>query len=176
MHKKELANEMNQYLTFLLAKEVFALDISQVREVLELKAITSIPCMPGFMRGVINLRGNAVPVMDMRNKLGMATGEKTVDTCIIIVEIPCVEGGITMGVMVDSVREVFEMTSDSIEPAPNMGASLKADYIQGMGRQDDQFLIIIDISKIFSPEELSMVAGSPNSMSKRALGGEPFAA
>jgi purine-binding chemotaxis protein CheW len=121
---------------------------------LELTSITKIPRTPKFMRGVINLRGHAVPVVDMRLKLGMSKGEDTVDTCIIIVEIEY-EGEFTvMGALVDSVREVFEMTPDTIEPAPKMGAAINAEYIKGLGRQNEQF-IIIDINKIFSAEELA---------------------
>lgn len=152
----ETLKDINQFLTFTLGKEIFALDIGTVREVLELTSITKIPRTPQFMRGVINLRGHAVPVVDMRMKLGMSQGEDTVDTCIIIVEIEF-EGEFTiMGALVDSVREVFEMTPDTIEPAPKMGAAINAEYIKGMGRQNDVFIIIIDISKIFSAEELAM--------------------
>jgi len=148
--------DINQFLTFTLGKEIFALDIGTVREVLELTSITKIPRTPGFMRGVINLRGHAVPVVDMRLKLGMSKGEDTVDTCIIIVEIEFDGEFTVMGALVDSVREVFEMTPDTIEAAPKMGAAINAEYIKGMGRQNDQFIIIIDINKIFSAEELAM--------------------
>jgi len=152
----DVLKDINQFLTFTLGKEIFALDIGTVREVLELTSITKIPRTPEFMRGVINLRGNAVPVVDMRLKLGMSRGEDTVDTCIIIVEIEF-EGEFTaMGALVDSVREVFEMTPDTIEPAPKMGAAINSEYIKGMGRQNDQFIIIIDINKIFSAEELAI--------------------
>lgn len=158
--------DINQFLTFTLGKEIFALDIGTVREVLELTSITKIPRTPEFMRGVINLRGHAVPVVDMRLKLGMSRGADTVDTCIIIVELKY-EGEMTvMGALVDSVREVFEMPPDSIEPAPKMGAAVKAEYIRGMGRQNDNFIIILDISKVFSAEELSMakqIAGKESS-------------
>jgi len=148
--------DINQFLTFTLGKEIFALDIGTVREVLELTSITKIPRTPEFMRGVINLRGHAVPVVDMRLKLGMSKGADTVDTCIIIVEIEFDGEFTVMGALVDSVREVFEMTPDTIEPAPKMGAAINAEYIKGMGRQNDQFIIIIDINKIFSAEELAM--------------------
>lgn len=152
----EALKDINQFLTFTLGKEIFALDIGTVREVLELTSITKIPRTPEFMRGVINLRGHAVPVVDMRLKLGMSQGEDTVDTCIIIVEIEF-EGEFTvMGALVDSVREVFEMTPETIEPAPKMGAAINAEYIKGMGRQNEQFIIIIDINKIFSAEELAI--------------------
>lgn len=133
---------------------------------MELTSITKIPKTPVFMRGVINLRGHAVPVVDMRQKLGMSKGQDTVDTCIIIVEIDFDGEQTIMGALVDSVREVFEMSPDSIEAAPRMGAAVKSDYIRGMGRQDEQFIIILDISKVFSAEELAQVkmAGSPGSI------------
>jgi purine-binding chemotaxis protein CheW len=148
--------DINQFLTFTLGKEIFALDIGTVREVLELTNITKIPRTPEFMRGVINLRGHAVPVVDMRLKLGMRKGEDTVNTCIIIVEISF-EGEVTiMGALVDAVREVFEMPPETIEPAPKMGAAVSADYIRGMGRQGEEFIIILDINKVFSAEELAL--------------------
>jgi len=158
----EIMKDINQFLTFMLGKEIFAVDISTVREVLELTAVTRIPRTPKFMRGVINLRGNAVPVVDMRQKLGMSAQEDTVETCIIIVEIDF-EGDITvMGALVDSVNEVFEMGEKDIEPAPKMGAAVDASYIKGMGRQDDDFIIIMDIGKIFSAEELAMAKQAVN--------------
>ncbi|MGL1861750.1 MAG: chemotaxis protein CheW [Pseudodesulfovibrio sp.] len=153
--------DINQFLTFTLSKEIFAVDIGTVREVLELTSVTKIPRTPEFMRGVINLRGHAVPVVDMRQKLGMSRGETTVDTCIIVIEIEFENELTIMGALVDSVREVFEMTPESIEPAPKMGAAINADHIKGMGRQNDQFIIIVDISKIFSEEELAMAKGLP---------------
>lgn len=149
-------NESNQFLTFTLGKEIFAVEISTVREVLELTDITRIPRTPHFMRGVINLRGNAVPVVDMRQKLGMNALQDTVDTCIIIVEIDFDDELVVMGALVDSVREVFEIEPGSIEPAPKMGAAVDVNYIKGMGRQNEQFIIIMDIGKIFSVEELTV--------------------
>jgi purine-binding chemotaxis protein CheW len=158
----EIMKDINQFLTFMLGKETFAVDISTVREVLELTAVTHIPRTPTFMRGVINLRGNAVPVVDMRQKLGMSAQKDTVETCIIIVEIDF-EGDITvMGALVDSVNEVFEMGENDIEPAPKMGAAVDASYIKGMGRQDNEFIIIMDIGKIFSAEELAMAKQTVN--------------
>lgn len=148
--------ESSQHLTFTLGKEVFALDIASVREVLELTAITKIPRTPEFMRGVINLRGHAVPVMDLRLKFGMPRAEATVDTCIIIVEVDFEGDRIIMGGMVDSVREVFELPTDRIESAPRMGTSISTDYIKGIGKQDDLFIIILDIGRIFSAAELAL--------------------
>jgi purine-binding chemotaxis protein CheW len=148
--------DTSQHLTFTLGKEVFALDIASVREVLELTAITKIPRTPDFMRGVINLRGHAVPVMDLRLKFGMPAAEATVDTCIIIVEVDFEGERIVMGGMVDSVREVFEIPPDRIETAPRMGTSISTDYIKGIGKQDDVFIIILDIGRIFSAAELAL--------------------
>lgn len=150
-------NEMNQYLTFILDEEVFALEIGKVREVLDFTTVTKVPQTPEFMRGVINLRGSVVPVVDMRLKFGMSQTEKTVNTCIIIVEIE-IDGEITvLGALADSVREVLEMDEDQIEPAPKIGTRLKTEFIRGMGRQEERFIILLDIDKIFSSDELALV-------------------
>ena len=152
----EKMNNTSQYLNFTLGKEIFALDISSVREVLELTSITKIPRTPDFMRGVINLRGHAVPVMDMRLKFGMPKTAATVDTCIIIVEVDFEGERVIMGGLVDSVREVFDLTPEHIEAAPRMGTSINTDYIKGIGKQDDSFVIILDIAKVFSAAELAL--------------------
>lgn len=149
------ANSQGQFLTFTLGKEIFALDIVKVREVLELTNVSEIPRTPEYMKGVINLRGHAVPVVDIRLKLGMSEITHTVDTCIIILEVVFGEETVVMGALVDSVREVFEMAEGDIEPAPKMGASIEASYIMGMGRQEDQFIIIVDFDSIFSAEEMA---------------------
>ncbi len=148
--------ETSQYLTFKLEDEIFALDISKVREVLDFTAVTKVPQTPDFMLGVINLRGSVVPVVDMRLKFGMTRTEKTVNTCIIIVEID-IEGEITIiGALSDSVQEVLDLEPDQIEPAPRIGTRLKTKFIKGMGKKDEQFIIILDIDKIFSADELAM--------------------
>ena len=144
----------SQYLTFILGREIFALDISKVREVLEISTVSEIPRTPEYMRGVINLRGHAVPVVEMRSKLGMTSIKDTIDTCIIILEVGFGDEKLVLGALVDSVREVFEMLDETIEPAPKMGAAIKADYILGMGRQGEQFIIIVDVDAIFSGEDL----------------------
>jgi purine-binding chemotaxis protein CheW len=149
--------ESTQYLTFKLADEVFALDISKVREVLDFTAITRVPRTPEFMRGVINLRGNVVPVVDMRVKFGMTKTEKTVNTCIIIVEITLDEDTTVLGALADSVQEVIDLEPGQIEPAPKIGTRLRTEFIRGMGKRDDHFIIILDIDKVFSVDELSLV-------------------
>jgi len=149
--------EMTQYLTFKLRGEVFAFDISKVREVLDFTTITKVPRTPEFMRGVINLRGSVVPVLDLRLKFGMEKTEKTVNTCIIITEVMIDGETIVLGALADSVQEVLDLPSDHIEPAPRIGTKLKTDFIKGMGKQNDRFVIILDIDKIFSTGELAQV-------------------
>lgn len=151
--------DMHQHLTFLLGKETYALDISNVREVLELTEVTAIPRTPQYMCGVINLRGHAVPVVDMRMKFGMEACENTVNTCIIIIDVTYGDTSAVIGGMVDGVSEVMELTPDKIEAAPKMGAGVDVEFIKGMGRVNDDFIIIIDIDKVFSEEELSVATG-----------------
>lgn len=148
-----------QYLTFKLDDEVFALDISQVREVLDFTALTRVPRTPDFMRGVINLRGSVVPVVDMRLKFGMSKTEQTVNTCIIIVEINLDGEKLILGALADSVQEVIDLEPEQIEPAPRIGTRLNTEFIKGMGKRDDQFVIILEIDRIFSSCDLSAVNG-----------------
>ncbi len=149
--------ETTQYLTFKLDDEVFAVDISQVREVLDFTTVTKVPRTPDFMRGVINLRGNVVPVVDLKLKFDMPKTEKTVNTCIIITEVN-VEGEKTViGALSDSVQEVVDLDPENIEPAPKIGATLKTEFIKGMGKRNDRFVIILDIDSVFSEEELAIV-------------------
>jgi purine-binding chemotaxis protein CheW len=150
-------NTTLQYLTFALGDEVFALETGSVREVIELVPVTRIPKTPPYMRGVINLRGHAVPVVDLRIKFDMPRAQDTVNTCIIIVDVEVEGENCYMGAIVDSVREVFEMTSDQINPPPRMGTSIRADFIRGMGKQNEDFIMILDIGKVFSQEELTRV-------------------
>lgn len=151
-------NTTQQYLTFGLGDEVFALETGSVREVIELVPVTRIPKTPPFMRGVINLRGHAVPVVDLRIKFDMPQVRDTVNTCIIIVDVEVEGENSHMGAIVDSVREVFEMGSDRINPPPRMGTSIRADFIKGMGKQNEEFIMILDIAKVFSQEELHVMA------------------
>jgi purine-binding chemotaxis protein CheW len=149
-----------QYLTFKLEDEVYATDIAQVREVLEYTRVTKVPRTPAYMRGVINLRGHVVPVLDLKLRFGMSRTEQTVNTCVIIVEVQ-IEGEKTIiGALADSVQEVIDMDASTIQPAPRIGTKLNTDFIQGMGKRDEQFVIILDIDKVFSIDELQSVKGS----------------
>jgi len=146
--------ETRQYLTYKLSDEVFAVDVAKVREILELTTITKVPKTPDFMRGVINLRGSVVPVVDMRLKFGMGVTGQTVNTCIVVVEVLLGEDSIVLGALADSVQEVIEMEPDSIEPPPQIGVKLDTGFIKGMGKIDDHFVMILDIDRIFSSAEL----------------------
>jgi purine-binding chemotaxis protein CheW len=148
--------EVTQYLTFKLADGVFALDITKVREVLDFTTVTKVPCTPEFIRGVINLRGSVVPIVDMRLKFGTTRTEKSVNvnTCIIIVEVTVDQETTILGCLADSVQEVIDLESAQIELVPKIGSKLlKTEFIAGMGKKDDYFIIILDIDRVFSTEE-----------------------
>ncbi len=148
---------MTQCLTFRLGEEVYALDIGKVREVLDFTNATRVPRTPDFMRGVINLRGGVVPIVDLRLKFGMSATEKTVNTCVIITEVT-VDGDMTvLGCLADSVQEVLDLAPQDISSAPKIGTRLRTEFIRGMGRRDDRFIIILDADRVFSAEELSVV-------------------
>lgn len=146
-----------QYLSFILDKEIYAIDISQVREVLDIAKITHVPRMPEFMKGVINLRGGVVPVVDLRVKFDMHIMDDTVNTCIVIIEIP-IDGELTLiGAIADSVQEVIDIEPEDVEPAPKIGTRLNTEFIQGMSKKGDDFVILLDINRVFSMDELSNV-------------------
>ena len=147
--------ETRQYLTFKLDSEVYALDVATVREVLDFTTVTRIPRTPEFMRGVINLRGSVVPVVDLRLAFGMTATEKTVNTCIIVVEVRLDGDTTIMGALADSVEEVIDLEPEQIQPAPQIGTSIKTDFIRGMGRRDTNFLMILDIDRVFSADQLA---------------------
>ncbi len=147
----------NQYLTFTLNEELYAIDIANVWEILDYTPVTRVPRTPDFLLGIINLRGRAVPVADLRLKFGLPKTERTVDTCIIIAEVQLDGEATIMGALADSVQEVFEIDEKNIEPPPKMGTKINTEFIQGMGKQDDKFIIIIDVNKVFSSEELAVV-------------------
>lgn len=142
-----------QYLTFRLAKETFAVDVAKVREILDFAAITKVPQTPDFMRGVINLRGSVVPVVDMKLKFGMDPTEKTVNTCIIVLEVIIENETTIVGALADSVQEVVDLDPSQIEPPPRIGMKLSIDFIKGMGKLNDNFVIILETDKIFSCDE-----------------------
>ena len=154
--------ETTQYLTFKLGDEIFALDVAKVREILDFTTVTKVPQTPDFMRGVINLRGSVVPVVDMRLKFGMSSTERTVNTCIVVVEVDLDGETIILGALADSVQEVIDLEPDQIEPAPKIGTKLRTDFIRGMGKNDSRFIMILDIDKVFSLDEMATVQDMSN--------------
>lgn len=149
--------EPSQYLTFKLDQELYAVDIAKVREVLEFTTVTKVPRTPDFMRGVINLRGNVVPVVDMRLKLGLTQTERTVNTCVVITEVDVDGEKTVLGALADSVQEVIELDAAQIVPPPRMGTRIDTEVIRGMGKRDDHFLIILDIDRVFTADEVRAV-------------------
>jgi purine-binding chemotaxis protein CheW len=144
-----------QCLTFLLGEEAFALDISSVREIIQHGQMTSVPLMPDFVRGVINLRGAVVPVIDLQARFGRPAATIGKKTCIVIFD--CVRGDerIELGLLVDAVSEVIDIAASDIEPPPNFGAAVRRDFIQGMGKVGAKFVIILDPARAFDIEEMA---------------------
>jgi purine-binding chemotaxis protein CheW len=165
-------NDTRQYLSFRLGEEVFAVDVAQVREILELMPITKVPRTPEFMRGVINVRGSVVPVVDMRLKFGLPAAEDTIDTCIVVMEVATDGETTVIGALADSVKEVAEFSAEQIEPAPKLGTMLKVEFIKGIAKHDEQFVIILDIDRIFSSAELAVIAGAEGAAAEEVVTAE----
>ena len=152
-----------QFLTFKLDEGFYAVDIAKVREVLEFTAVTKVPRTPDFMRGVINLRGNIVPVIDMRLKLGLTKTERSVNTCVIITEVEVDGEKTVLGALTDSVQEVIDLDADQIVPPPRMGTHIENEVISGMGKRDNHFLIILDIDRVLSSAEIHAMTAQASS-------------
>jgi purine-binding chemotaxis protein CheW len=151
--------DQQQYLTFMLGGEVYAMGILAIKEIIEYGNLTEIPRMPEFIRGVINLRGAVVPVVDLGARFGKRTTDITRRTCIVIIEVVQGEESHDIGVMVDAVNEVLEISAAEIEPAPSFGADIRADFIDGMGKIDDRFVVILDVNQVLSVDEMASLAG-----------------
>lgn len=143
-----------KYLTFTLAGEEYGIAILKVKEIIGLMPITPVPKAPSFVKGVINLRGKVIPIMDLRLKFGMEPLEYTNRTCIIVVEVSSSESQVTMGLIVDSVSEVLNIKGDDIQQTPCFGTDINTDYILGMAKMDGKVKILLDIDKVLSMEEL----------------------
>lgn len=148
-----------QYLTFSVSRESFAIPIAAIREIIEYRPPTDVPMMPPFIRGVINLRGRVVPVIDLAVRFGREKTEVSRRTCIVILEIQQQDVQQEMGVVVDAVSAVVEIADSNIEPPPSFGSRLRADFISGMGKIDEKFIIILSIDHVISVEELSALGG-----------------
>ncbi len=152
------AEEAQQFLTFTLGSEMFAVGTLSVKEIIEYGQLTEVPMMPDFIRGVINLRGAVVPVIDLGARFGRGETRITRRTCIVIIEVPSGGEKQDIGVVVDAVSEVLEIPSGEIEPPPAFGAKIRTDFIQGMGKVDGRFVILLDVGKVLSVEEISTLA------------------
>ena len=159
----DVQQEEAQYLTFLLGKELFAFDILGIREIIEYGNLTSVPMMPEFIRGVINLRGAVVPVVDLSARFGRAASAVSRRSCIVIIEADNEGEKQDIGVLVDSVSEVLEIPAAEIEPAPSFGVKIRADFIDGMGKVKDKFVIILDAAKVLSVNEMAMLSEAGDS-------------
>ena len=162
--------DSHQFLTFQLAGEVYAINILHIREIIDYGNLTQVPMVPDFIAGVINLRGSVVPVIDLSRRFGNRLTEITKRTSIVIIEITNEDETLEIGVMVDIVNEVLEIAKSEIEPAPSFGASIRTDFISGMGKVDGQFMILLDIDRVLSIDELSAVVdiSSVNEVSESA--------
>ena len=156
----------SQYLTFALGGEMFAVGILNVKEIIEYGHLTEIPMMPAFIRGVINLRGSVVPVIDLSARFGGKSTEVSRRTCIVIVEVTDEETRHDIGIMVDAVSEVLDIPDNEIEPPPSFGARIRADFIFGMGKVAGKFVIILNINKVLSVEEIAQLTGSESTTSE----------
>jgi len=151
--------QTRQFLTFVLGEEMFAMPIDHIREIIEFSSLTEVPLMPNFLRGVINLRGSVVPVIDLSVRFGRATTTIARRTCIVIMEVTQDEQTLLLGVMVDAVRTVLTVENEKIEPPLSFGARLRADFIEGMINVKDRFIVVLDVGAVLSVEELSTLIG-----------------
>jgi purine-binding chemotaxis protein CheW len=154
------ANREGKYLTFCLAGEEYGIGILKVKEIIGMMAITSVPQTPGYVKGVINLRGKVIPVIDLRSKFGMESIGYTERTCIIVVDIKGGDRKIQMGIVVDSVSEVLNIKTGEIEDTPTFGARMETDYILGMAKMSGGVKILLDIDRVLSDQDIQFVAGA----------------
>ncbi len=149
--------QAGQYLTFLVGDESFAVSILDVKEIIEITNVTHVPLTPDFIYGVINLRGNVVPVIDLSARLKNRRAEISKRSCIVLVAVETVEASQLIGMLVDEVREILEIPSANIQPPPDFGADIRTDFIQAMARVDDVFIILLAMNRVLSLEELSQL-------------------
>lgn len=155
-----LITETAQYITFKLGDELFAVNVTQVREVLELSQITRVPTAPPYMRGVVNVRGKAIPVADLRLKFGLPLAADTVHSRIVVMELEVDGEQTVIGGIADSVHEVIELEPGQINPPPRLAMRWRTELIQGMGRRGEEFIIILNINQVFASDGPALVGGT----------------
>ena len=162
---RAIMEKEGKYLTFALASEEYGLEILKVREIIGYMEITAVPQTPAYVKGVINLRGQVIPVVDLRAKFGMETTGVTEETCIIVVEISQDDRNISTGIVVDHVSEVLDIAGEDIEESPEFGSSVNTDFILGMGKIGDTVKILLDIDKVLSGDNFDSFAGGSTNTS-----------
>lgn len=153
----ETLTKINSYLSFHLGEEEFAAHVGKVLNILEMTKITEVPKAPDYMKGVINLRGTVLPVVDTRIKFGMTPTEYTTNTCIVVMEVDMEGDIVQVGALVDSVQAVLEIEDSQIQPPPSIGSKYKSEFIYGMAKVDDRFIMLLDMEKVFSSDEIIQV-------------------
>lgn len=156
--EESVNEEDQQYLTFVLAAEIYAIPILRIREIIEYGKLTVVPMVPDFIRGVINLRGSVVPVIDLCRRFGKPVSQISRRSCIVVIEIEDGESTQEVGVLVDAVNEVIEIGPEKIEPAPSFGTRIRTDFIHGMGNLNGEFVVILETDHVLSMEEMAMLA------------------
>src|SRR5690349_18957621 len=151
---------LNPYLIFRLGQELFAADVNNVLEILQIPKITKVPRSPEFMRGVINLRGSVLPVVDARIKFGLPAAEDTVDTCIIVMRVEIEGRVLTVGAVTDGVLEVREIAAEEVQAAPTVGSAYHTDPVQGMVEREGDFIIMLDVARVFNSQETEEISVS----------------
>lgn len=154
-----LEAEAGKYLTFRLREETYGLGILQVQEIIGTMKVTQIPKTPGFIRGVINLRGKVIPVVDLRLKFAMESQEDTERTCIIVVQVSGSDGGKIMGMLVDEVSEVLDVAAEQIEPPPSFGVRAQTDFLLGLGKVDGKVIMLLDVDRVLTADEVQLLDG-----------------
>ena len=149
-----MIQESSQYITFKLGNELFAINVTQVREVLEVSTITRVPTAPEYMRGVVNVRGKAIPVVDFRRRFGLPPVDDTVSTRIIVMELTLDGEQTVLGGIADSVHEVIELDAANIDPPPRIAMRWRTEFILGMGKRGDDFVVVLDVNAVFASDEL----------------------
>lgn len=169
MVKQQNNSQINSYLTFHLGSELFSAHVNKVLSILEMTRITQVPKAPDYMKGVINLRGTVLPVVDTRIKFGMPSVEATSNTCILVMEVEIGGEPVKLGAIVDSVQEVIEVPEDEIKPPPSIGSKYKSEFIDGITVVNDQFVMMLNMDMIFSRDEISMLSELTVGASKESL-------
>jgi len=160
--------EQQQYLTFRLGDETFALPILSIKEILEYPSLTVVPLMAACVRGVLNLRGSVVPVVDLAVRFGREPGPQTRRTCVVIIEVRSGEEWLDIGSVVDAVNQIIDIPASEIEPPPSFGARLRTDFIHGMGKVDGGFVVILDAGQVLSVDEIAQLGAATGSEPARA--------